>query len=162
MTKVCAIFNTFPHSLKVFMHSVCLSVRSLILVKIPQMSWHWYILIISDITWTVIKMVCIRQMVCLQRHTKVFRYISDYGRKCLKRILTYLNCTKYSEIRISHSHIQSMFSIKNKIKSTNVIWIGSQKSFKLDLNLCGKYSKCILTYLCGIYCKHKLMNLYIY
>ena len=55
--------------------SACLSVRALTLVNILQMSWNWYRLFIYDIAWTVLKMVYIRLMVCLQRHTKVFRYI---------------------------------------------------------------------------------------
>ena len=59
-------------------------VRSLTLVNILQMSWNWYMLFISDIAWTVLKMVYVRLMVCLQRHTKVFRYITVYGEKRFK------------------------------------------------------------------------------
>ena len=50
--------------------------------------------------------------VCLQRHTKVFRYITAYEEKCLKRILTYLYCSKYNEIDIGHLHIQKHASYK--------------------------------------------------
>ena len=59
-------------------------VSTLTLVNILQMSWNWYMLFISDIAWTVLEMVYIRLMVCLQRHTKVFRYITVYGGKILK------------------------------------------------------------------------------
>ena len=59
-------------------------VRTLSLVNILQMSWNWYMLFISDIARNVLKKVYIRQMVCLQRHTKVFRYITVYGGKILK------------------------------------------------------------------------------
>ena len=69
-------FNTFQQCWKVFMHSICLyicpSVHALTLVNILQMSWNWYMLFISDIAWNILKMVCIRLMICLQRHTKVY------------------------------------------------------------------------------------------
>ena len=107
-----ALFNTFQQSGKVFIHSVCLSVRVLTLVNILQMSWNWCMLFISDIPWTVLKMIYIRLMVCLQRHTKVFRYITAYGGKCLKSILTYLDCTKYNEIDICHFDVQNNTSYK--------------------------------------------------
>ena len=85
------VFNTFQQSWKVFMHSVCLSVclsvHALTLVNILQMSWNWYMLFMSDIAWTVLKMVYIRLMVCLQRHTKVFRYITVYGEENFKGYL---------------------------------------------------------------------------
>ena len=88
-----------------------IGVRALTLVNILQMSWNWYMLFISDIAWTVLKMVYIRLMVCLQRHTKVFRYITAYGGgKSLKRILTHLNCTKYNEINIRYSDVQKHVS----------------------------------------------------
>ena len=32
--------------------------------------------------------------------------LQPMGRKCLKCILTYLNCTKYNEIDVGRSHIQ--------------------------------------------------------
>ena len=64
------------------------------------MSWNWCMLFISDIAWTVLKMVNIQLMISLQTHTK------EYGEKCLKYILTYLDCIKYNEIKIDHSHIQ--------------------------------------------------------
>ena len=49
-------------------------------------------------------------------YTKVFRWITAYGEKCLKRILTYLDSTKYNEINISHSHIQKHVSYKKWYK----------------------------------------------
>ena len=61
--------------------SVCLSVRALTLINILQMSWNWYMLFISDIAWTALKMVYIRLTVCLKRHTNFFRYIKAYGGK---------------------------------------------------------------------------------
>ena len=79
---------------------VCLSVCCLNLVNIFQMSWIWYMLYIFAIAWSVLKMVCIRPMVCLQRHTKFFDALWPIGEKCLKLILTHLNCTKYDEIDI--------------------------------------------------------------
>ena len=66
--------------------SVCLSVRSLTLVNILQMSWNWYLLFMSDIAWTVLKMVYIQLMVCLQRYTKVLFYWGHIF-ICLKVIL---------------------------------------------------------------------------
>ena len=36
--------------------------------------------------------------------------------KCLKRILTYLDCTKYNEINIGHLHIQKHVSYKKLYK----------------------------------------------
>ena len=79
--------------------SICLSVRlsdhALIHVNILQISWNWYMLFISNITWTVLKMICIRLMVCLQRHTKVFRYITAYWGKMFKACFNILIlCTK--------------------------------------------------------------------
>ena len=82
------------------MNSVCLSirptVRALTLVNIFQKSWNLYILFVSDIEWSIEKMVCMRLRVCLQRRTKFFRYIK--GRQFLKRISTYF--TKCDEINI--------------------------------------------------------------
>ena len=77
-------FITLSNKVEKFMHSVCPSVRTLTLVNILQVFWNWYMLFISDIAWTVLKMVYIRLMVCLQRHTKVFRYITVYGEKIFK------------------------------------------------------------------------------
>ena len=70
-------------------------------------------------------------MICPQRHTKVFRYITPMGEKCLKRILTYLDCTKSNEIIIGYSHIQKRVSYKNDIKSTNIMHTGSYKGFPI-------------------------------
>ena len=79
-------FNTFQKSWYkcLCIRFLCLCVHALTLLNILQMSWNWYMLFISDTAWTVLKMVCIRLMVCLKRHTKVFRYITVYGGKILK------------------------------------------------------------------------------
>ena len=78
----------------------------------------------SDIAWTELKMVNKRLMVCMQRHTKVFRYITAYGETCLKRILTYLDCIKYNEINRGHLYLQKHVSPKNDIKSINILRTG--------------------------------------
>ena len=60
---------------------VCLSVcHALILVNIYQMAWNLNMLLMSNIAWTVLKIVYMGLMVHLQRHTKVFWYImADRG-----------------------------------------------------------------------------------
>ena len=65
------------------MHSICLSVHTLILENILKMSSK-HILFISDIAWTVLKIVYVGLMVRLQRHTKVFKYNMAYGTKIFK------------------------------------------------------------------------------
>ena len=59
------------------MHSICLSVHpfvhALTVINILQMSLNLYMLFISDIEKTVLKMICMGLSVCLQRQTKVFR-----------------------------------------------------------------------------------------
>ena len=52
------------------------------------------------------KMVSKVQIFCIQAHTKIFQYITAYGGKHLKRVLTYLLCTKYHEINVCHLDIQ--------------------------------------------------------
>ena len=49
--------------------------------------------------------------------------------KFLKRILTYLHCTKYNEIKICQSDVQSIFPVKNGAHSTNILHKGSHKIF---------------------------------
>ena len=66
------------------MHLICLPVQALTLVNILQLSLNLYILFISDIAWTILKMVCMRVMIHLQRHTKVFQYIMAYEEKIFK------------------------------------------------------------------------------
>ena len=73
-------------------------------------------LFISDIALTVLKMVCMQQTVCLQRHTKFSDTLQPMERKCLKNILTYEDCTKYDEIDIYHLHIQKQVSYKKFCK----------------------------------------------
>ena len=76
------IINTFQKSWKVLMHSVFLSdrpsVHALNLLNILEMSWNLHMLFISDIEWTVVKIVCMELRVRLLRHTKAFRYIKAY------------------------------------------------------------------------------------
>ena len=55
-------------------------------------------------------MVCTRQLVRLQRITKITKTLRPNGGKCLKRTLTYLSCTKYNEINICHSDEQKHIS----------------------------------------------------
>ena len=58
--------------------SVCPSVHALTVVNILQMSWNLSMLFISDTAWSMLKMIDIRLIVHLQKHTKLFRYISAY------------------------------------------------------------------------------------
>ena len=37
--------------------------------------------------------------------TDTHKSFPPMGEKCFKRVLTYLECTKYHEINIGHSHI---------------------------------------------------------
>ena len=60
---------------------VCLSFHALTLVNILQTSWNLNMLFISDKAWTVLKMVYIRQMVCLQRHTSLPIHYGLWGEK---------------------------------------------------------------------------------
>ena len=92
--------------------SVCARSKSVCgRVNVLQMSFNLYMLFISDIAWTVQKMVDMRVMIRLQRHAKVFQYIMAYdGEKCLKLILTHLDCTKCNEINIGHSDLQKHVS----------------------------------------------------
>ena len=62
------------------MHSISLSVYTVTLVNILQMSRNLYMFFTSDIAWTALKIVNIELMVRLQRHTKFFRYITAYGK----------------------------------------------------------------------------------
>ena len=94
-----------------------------------------YMLFTSDIRWTVLKIVYIRQLVRLQRH-KVFWFITAYGGKHLKCILINLYWTKYIEITICHIDIQKHVSFRNGIKSTNILWTGSLKNFLIHYVLC--------------------------
>ena len=95
-------FKTFQQSWKMFLHSVCLSVHpflhALILLNMLQMYWNLFMLFISDIEWSVLKMLCIRLKIRLQRQTKVFWYITAYGRggflKCITTYFCYTKCNK--------------------------------------------------------------------
>ena len=79
---------------------------------------------------------------CLQRHTKVFWYISTYRGEGLKFIVTHLYCTKYNEINVYAIQIcKSMFSLKNSINTINILHTGSHKSFPLHYGLQRKIFK---------------------
>ena len=100
---------------------VCLSVRpSVHAVNILQMFLIFYMFFISDIEWTVLKMICMALSVRLERHTKVFRYISAYGGggdlNFVKFIVTYLYCTKYNEIKYCIQLYKSMVRIQDHTK----------------------------------------------
>ena len=151
-------FPTKLRSVYVFGFSVCSSVRSLTLVNILHMTWNWYMLFVSDAEGTALKMVCIRLMVSFQRHTKVFRYITNWE-KCLKLILTYLDCTKYNEINISHSHKQKHVSYKNNTKSTNILLTGLHKNFPIHCILWGKFFKAYFNIFIYIFFKDNEINI---
>ena len=102
--KIYHCFYHFPTKLKsvyAFGLFVCPSVHALILVNILQMSWNSCLLLISDIAWNKLKMVCMGLTARLQRHTKVSGTIRLIG-GILKSILTYLYYTKYNEINMYH------------------------------------------------------------
>ena len=67
--------------------------------------------------------------------------------KCLKDILKFLYCTKYSKINICHSDVSKHFSYKNDIKSTNILSTGLHKNFPMDYILRGKMFEAYFTYL---------------
>ena len=114
------VFNTFQQSLKMFVHSVYLSVRphhTLTVVNILQMCFNLYLLFISDIEWTVLKMPCTVLSVRLQRHTKIFWCILEGGKlKFGKFIVTYLYCTKYNEFKYFIQLHKSVFHMQDHTK----------------------------------------------
>ena len=75
-------------------------------------------------------MVYLQLMICLQKHTKVFQYITPMGEKCLKRILAYLDCTKHSEININHLHIQKHVSYKKNLQKVEMCVQAYTKVFR--------------------------------
>ena len=100
-------------SWKVFFFSVYQSMHALNLVNILQ-TWNLCMLFISDIAWSVMKMVFKGLIVRLQRHLKD---ITAYGGEgFLKRILTYLSWTKCNEINMCHSDVQKHVSHKKWYK----------------------------------------------
>ena len=120
------VFFTLSNKVKKYLYIrfVCLSVRpslypsvhTLSLVNILQKSWNLNMLFISDIAWTVLKMVCMRQTVYLQRHTKIFRYIKAYEGKYLKHKLICLCWNKCNIIDICHSDTQKHVSYEKWYK----------------------------------------------
>ena len=87
-------------------------------------------------------------MVCLQRHIKVFRYITAYGGKCLKSILTYLDCTKYNEIDMCHFDVQNHTSYKNSTNCINILNTGLYKSIPVYYGQQVKNFKSAFKYSC--------------
>ena len=90
---------------------------------------------------------------------KFFRYITAYGKKCLRHILVYLYCIKHNKINICHSNIQKQVSSKK--------WYQKYKHFvyrlmqKFSNTLRPEEEKClkhILTYL--LCTKYHEINLY--
>ena len=72
------------------------------------------------------------------------------GRKCFEIILTLLYCTKYNEINVCHCDIHKHAYYKNDIKSANILYRGSHKSFPIHYVIRGKIFKAYfnkLTYL---------------
>ena len=63
-------------------------------------------------------MVYIAYIFCIQIHTKIIRYLMAYGGIFSKCFSTYIYCTKYDEINISHSCVQK-----------HVLYTGSHKRF---------------------------------
>ena len=78
-----------------------------------------------------------------------------YG-KFLKRVLSYLYCINYNEINICHS--ESMFPLKNDFNSINILYTGSNKSFRCIAATWRKNLKRILTYL--HWAKYNKINLF--
>ena len=90
------IFNCVPWFLKLSnkvdkylsIWLICLSVRpsvhALTTVNVLQMFKNLYMLFISDIEWSVLKMSFMWLKVRLQGHTKIFRCITAYGKKIFK------------------------------------------------------------------------------
>ena len=68
----------------------------------------------SNMTWYLLKMIYIRQMVDLQRRTNFSDTLRTMGENYLQRILTYLFCTKCNELNMCHSNVQKHVSYKKK------------------------------------------------
>ena len=92
--------------------SVCLFSKFLTLINILQMSCNSYMLLISNVAKIVLKMVCIRLLVLLQRHTKFSIHYSLLKEKKLsifKHIYFALNIMKLTyAIQMS----KNMFHVK--------------------------------------------------
>ena len=69
------------------MCSACLSVHALTLVNKFQKSRNLYMLFMCDVSFIILKMVCVELMVRVQRHAKVSRYFALI-KGFIKRILT--------------------------------------------------------------------------
>ena len=73
----------------------------------------------------------------LQRHIKLFRYITPYmGRKILKLILTNFYCSKYHEINIHHSDMYKHVSYEKWFYCVNILYAGSHSGFPMHMSLC--------------------------
>ena len=106
---VCPSFSTKLKSVYAFVLSVCSSI-CLCTLYFSQMSWNLNMLFISNMAWIVLKMVYMVLTVQLQRHIKVFRYITSYGEgEYLKHILMCFYCNKCNKIDICHSDTQKPY-----------------------------------------------------
>ena len=79
-------------------------------------------LFISNVAWTILKMVCIRIIVHVERQ---IRHPIHFGlwEKFLKRILTYLYCTNQNKINIYHSDVQKHVSYEDQTKDSDTLWV---------------------------------------
>ena len=121
----------------------------------------------SDLGKTAVKMVCMDLKFRGQRHKKVFQHITAkngmntilfciqahakaflfYGGNFLKRILTYLNFTKYNENNICHSNVQKLLSYEKGNKLYKYFVYRLRQRFSDTLQPMGGFLKRILTHL---------------
>ena len=81
-------------------------------------------------------------LVCLQRQTKGFRYITAYGwGKCSKHILTYSYYTKSNEINIYHWNIQKKVSYEKWYKKYKYFLYKLTQKFSHTLHSTVKFFK---------------------
>ena len=146
------------------MHSViCLTFRDLSLVTILRVSWNRCMSFISGIEWTALKMVYIRLMIYLRKHTKFFRYITVYGGKYIKIILLHLDCIEYNVTNSCLLHLQNHTYYKEKgMDSINILYTVSYKRIPNYYGQQGKTLKLhffIMLVMNKIkWCKHKLFR----
>ena len=125
------------------------SVHALTLVNILQMSLNLYMLFISDIEWTVVKMVCMGLRVRLQIYTNVFRYIKAYGGKDFWNVFQHI-ALDVMKLTCVIQIYKNMFLMKNGLNCMNILYTGSHKSFPIHYGLWGRgifkgyFSKLIL------------------
>ena len=117
---IIALFLTLSNKVKkclcIYLY-ICLSVRTLTLLNILQMSSNLYVLFISDIAWTVLKNGMHKSYDSSTKTYKSFPIHCDLcGRKLLKCILTFLYCNKCSKINLCHLDIHKHVSYKKWYK----------------------------------------------